>query len=67
LPGSIEGVTSVIANSTLERDELEIDEQGFVAAPYPRPIRGVPRERNLVGSRSLSGVRCANGAFRYCS
>lgn len=49
LPGSIEGVASVVANPTLERDELEIDERGFVAAPYPRPIPGVPRERNLSG------------------
>jgi subtilisin family serine protease len=49
LPGSIDGVASVIANPTLERDELEIDERGFAAAPYPRPIPGVPRERNLSG------------------
>ena len=49
LPGSIEGVASVAADSTLERNEFEIDELGFVAAPYPRPIPGVPRERNLSG------------------
>ena len=49
LPGSIDGVASVVADSSLERDELEIDEQGFIAAPYPRPIPGVPRERNLSG------------------
>jgi subtilisin family serine protease len=49
LPGSIEGVASVVSDATLERDELEIDEQGFVAAPYPRPIPGVSRERNLSG------------------
>ena len=49
LPGSIEGVASVAADSSLERGELEIDEQGFVAAPYPRPIPGVSRERNLSG------------------
>ena len=49
LPGSIEGVASVVADSSLERDELEIDERGFAAAPYPRPIPGVPRERNLSG------------------
>jgi hypothetical protein len=49
LPGSIEGVASVVADSSLERDELEIDERGFIAAPYPRPIPGVPRERNLSG------------------
>jgi subtilase family protein len=49
LPGSIEGVASVISDSSLDRDELEIDERGFAAAPYPRPIPGVPRERNLSG------------------
>jgi len=49
LPGSIEGVASVVANPILERDELEIDEQGFAAAPYPRSIPGVQRERNLSG------------------
>jgi subtilisin family serine protease len=49
LPGSIEGVANVVADSTLERDEIEIDEQGFAAAPYPRPIPGVPKERNLSG------------------
>jgi subtilisin family serine protease len=49
LPGSIEGVASVVANPVLERDELEIDDRGFAASPYPRPIPGVPRERNLSG------------------
>lgn len=49
LPGSIEGVAGVVSDSSLERDELEIDERGFVAAPYPRPIPGMPRERNLSG------------------
>lgn len=49
LPGSIEGVVSVVPDSSLERDEIEIDEQGFFAAPYPRPIPGVPKERNLSG------------------
>ena len=49
LPGSIDGVASVVANSRLEREDLEVDERGFVAAPYPRPIPGVPRERNLSG------------------
>ena len=57
LPGSIEGVASVVSDSTLERDEVEIDERGFAAAPYPRPIPGVPRERNLSGvSFSVANV-----------
>jgi hypothetical protein len=37
----------------LERDELEMagsaDETVFRATGYPRPIPGVPRERNLSG------------------
>jgi hypothetical protein len=45
----MEGVASVVANPALEREELEIDERGFIAAPYPRPIPGVPKERNLSG------------------
>ena len=49
LPGSIEGVANVVANATLERDDLEINERGFIAAPYPRPIPGLPKERNLSG------------------
>ena len=49
LPGSIHGVASVVADSSLERDEIEVDERGFIAAPYPRPIPGVPKERNLSG------------------
>lgn len=49
LPGAIEGVASVVADSRFERDELEIDDRGFIAAPYPRPIPGVPKERNLHG------------------
>lgn len=49
LPGSIEGVASVVADSSLDRDEIEVDPRGFGAAPYPRPIPGVPKERNLSG------------------
>jgi subtilisin family serine protease len=49
LPGSLPGVVSVIADAGLERDEFRIEGTTFVAAPYPRPIPGVPRERNLSG------------------
>jgi hypothetical protein len=49
LPGSLEGVVSVIADPALERDEFRIEDDAFVAAPYPRSIPGVPRERNLSG------------------
>ena len=54
LPGSLPGVVGVVADSTLERDMLEVrNREGgttvFAASPYPRPIPGVPRERNLSG------------------
>jgi hypothetical protein len=49
LPGSLPGVVSVMSDARLERNELVVEERGLVAAPYPRSIPGVPRERNLSG------------------
>jgi subtilisin family serine protease len=54
LPGSLAGVVGVVADSTLERDVLDVMHRDggtsvFAASPYPRPIPGVPRERNLSG------------------
>jgi hypothetical protein len=49
LPGSLPGVVSVVADARLERDELRVEDGAFAAAPYPRPIPGVPRDRNLSG------------------
>ena len=49
LPGSLPGVASVVADARLERDELLLDGTGFAASPYPRPIPGVSRDRNLSG------------------
>lgn len=49
LPGSLDGVVSVVADARLERDELVLTETGFAAAPFPRPIPGVPKERNVSG------------------
>jgi len=54
LPGSLTGVVGVIADAELDRDEIEVTmAQGelpqFKAAPFPRPIPNVPRERNLSG------------------
>ena len=54
LPGSLPGVIGVVADSTCDRNEVEItmrddDVPLFSASPYPRPIPGVPRERNLHG------------------
>jgi subtilisin family serine protease len=54
LPGSLPGVAGVIADWAGERDALEIiPREGELpllsASAYPRPIPGVPRERNLSG------------------
>ena len=57
LPGTLPGVVSVVADPTLTREELIVADDVFVAAPYPRPIPGVPRERNLSGvSFAVAGV-----------
>lgn len=49
LPGSLTGVIGVDADPTLEREEIIATETGYRAAPYPRPIPGVPKDRNLSG------------------
>lgn len=53
LPGSLRGAAAVDVDWSLERDELalDVDEEDsvFRASGYPRPIPGVPRERNLSG------------------
>jgi hypothetical protein len=53
LPGSLEGVVSVRADASLDRDAYEVstvdDRPVLVAAPFPRDIPGVPRERNVNG------------------
>ena len=49
LPGSLPGVVSVTADARLERTEVMVGPSGFIAAPYPRAIPGVPKERNLSG------------------
>jgi hypothetical protein len=54
LPGSLPGVVSVIADWECPRETFRVDEPGdgrtiFRASPYPRPVPGVPPERNLKG------------------
>ncbi|MEP6496125.1 MAG: S8 family serine peptidase [bacterium] len=54
LPGSLSGVAGVMADWTCERDAIEVlpEPSGlptFHASAYPRPIPGLPRERNLSG------------------
>ena len=53
LPGCLEGVVPVRADASLDRDAYEIgvvdDRRVLVAAPYPRDIPGVPRDKNVHG------------------
>jgi subtilisin family serine protease len=53
LPGALPGVTGVVADAALPRDVVELRHTplGAVLAcsPLPRPIDGVPPERNLSG------------------
>jgi subtilisin family serine protease len=53
LPGSLLGTVAVLADARCPWDEHRLTQiQGkpvFVASPYPRPIPGVPPERNLHG------------------
>jgi len=54
LPGSLETVAGVTADWSGARDRLEVEMRPgatprFVASAYPRPIPGVPKERNLAG------------------
>ncbi|HUF26385.1 MAG TPA: S8 family serine peptidase [Gemmatimonadaceae bacterium] len=54
LPGSLPGVASVDLDWELPREVIEIDDTAgdrllIRASGYPRPIPGVPKERNLSG------------------
>ena len=55
LPGALDGVIGVVGSTSLERDRVAIQsgavEGGLrlAASIFPRPIPGVPRERNLHG------------------
>jgi len=53
LPGCLEGVVPVRADGSLDREAYEVgvvdDRRVLVAAPYPRDIPGVPRDKNVHG------------------
>jgi subtilisin family serine protease len=54
LPGALPDVAGVTVDWQLERDEIEFVEndggwRSYRASGYPRPIPGVPKERNLYG------------------
>lgn len=52
-PGSMPGAVGVVMDAGQPREEVRVVARGsgraVVASPYPRPIPGVPRERNLNG------------------
>jgi hypothetical protein len=49
LPGSLPSVVGVEADPSCPRDRFRYVDGVFYASPYPRPIPGVPPERNLSG------------------
>lgn len=73
LPGSLDGVCAVTLDWSLPREDVRIsvDASGrfwFRASGFPRPIPGVPPERNLKGLSfavaNATGVLAAIGAGR---
>lgn len=64
LPGSLDGVCSVTLDWSLDRNEIRsTGAMSYGASGYPRPIPGVPVERNLKGLSfavaNVSGVLAA--------
>ena len=49
LPGSLPGSIGVEADAACQRDAFHFTGGVFYASPYPRPIPGVPVDRNLSG------------------
>ncbi len=49
LPGMLADVIAVRQDETCPRDCFRLRDGVFLASPYPRPIPGVPVERNLQG------------------
>jgi hypothetical protein len=62
-PGSLPGVLGVEADGSVPREEVRIIGDRAIASPYPRPIPGLPPERNLSGISfavaNVSGYLCA--------
>ncbi len=48
-PGALPGVIGVEADPAIPRDEIRYSDGIATASPYPRPIPGVPPEKNLHG------------------
>lgn len=69
-PGSLEGTIGVEAAADLPRDRYSIHAEAgrtvFLASPYPRPIPGVPLERNLSGA-SFAVANMCGFVIRACT
>lgn len=50
LPGDLPGVISVAEDEKCPRESYRFQDGVFYASPYPRPIPGVPADRNLHGA-----------------
>jgi hypothetical protein len=48
-PGDLPGVIRVAPDPHLARDRYRVEGETFYASGYPRPMPGVPPERNLSG------------------
>jgi subtilisin family serine protease len=48
-PGDLPGVIRVAPDPHLARDQYRVEGETFYASGYPRPMPGVPPERNLSG------------------
>jgi len=62
-PGCMQGVVGVTADAGVPREQVQFCDGYAVASPYPRPIPGMPPERNLCGVSfavaNVSGFLCA--------
>jgi hypothetical protein len=50
IPGCLPRVIAVGADERCQRGSFRIEDEIFFTSPYPRPIPGVPVERNLQGN-----------------
>jgi subtilisin family serine protease len=48
-PGCLDEVFGVALDPTLDRDAYRVEDNVYYASGYPRPVPGVPPERNLQG------------------
>lgn len=49
-PGDLPTVIGVAPDAAIPRDQYRFENDLFYASPYPRPIEGVPSEKNLNGA-----------------